>query len=82
IKGRMSVARLLPNWFGQFMPEPGDPELVAGEDIPEEELFGALEDGALLVRNPSARLAWSEIEIGLVLVASGQSVLLPCQLKE
>ncbi len=34
------------------------------------------------MRNPSARLAWSEIDIGLVLFASGQSVLLPGQLKE
>ena len=82
IQEHMSDERLLLTWFGQFMTEPRYPELVAGEDIPEEELFGALEDGALLVRNPSARLAWSEIDIGLVLFASGQSVLLPGQLKE
>ncbi len=82
IQEHMSDERLLLTWFGQFMTEPRYPELVAGEEIPEEELFGALEDGALLVRNPSARLAWSEIDIGLVLFASGQSVLLPGQLKE
>ena len=81
IQEHMSDERLLLTWFGQFMTEPRYPELVAGEDIPEEELFGALEDGALLVRNPSARLAWSEIDIGLVLFASGQSVLLPSQLR-
>ncbi len=37
----MSDERLLLTWFGQFMTEPRYPELVAGEEIPEEELFGA-----------------------------------------
>ena len=36
----------------------------------------------MLVRNPSARLAWSEVDVGLVLFASGQSRLLPAHLKE
>lgn len=73
----MNDEYLLPIWFGQFMTGPRYPELVTGEDIPEKGLFGALEDDALLTRNPSARLVWSEINIGLVLLANGQSVLLP-----
>ncbi|MBC9251010.1 cupin [Pseudomonas alcaligenes] len=78
----MGDERLLLTWFGQFMTEPRYPELVAGSDISEEEFQSALDDGAVLVRNPSSRLAWSEIDLGLVLFASGQSRLLPGHLKE
>ncbi|MDT4830702.1 50S ribosomal protein L16 3-hydroxylase [compost metagenome] len=78
----MSDERLLLTWFGQFMTEPRYPELVAGTDVEEEDFLGAIEDGAVLIRNPSARLAWSEVDIGLVLFASGQSRLLPSSLRE
>jgi 50S ribosomal protein L16 3-hydroxylase len=78
----MSDERLLLTWFGQFMTEPRYPELVNGPEIDEEDLLAALQDGAVLVRNPSARLAWSEVDVGLVLFASGQSRLLPAHLKE
>ncbi|MEO4046694.1 cupin domain-containing protein [Pseudomonas sp. CAU 1711] len=78
----MSDERLLLTWFGQFMTEPRYPELVNGPEIAEDEFLGALQDGAVLVRNPSARLAWSEVDVGLVLFASGQSRLLPAHLKE
>lgn len=78
----MSDERLLLTWFGQFMTEPRYPELVSGPEIEEEDFLGALQDGAVLVRNPSARLAWSEVDVGLVLFASGQSRLLPAHLKE
>ncbi|WP_271407698.1 ribosomal protein uL16 3-hydroxylase [Pseudomonas sp. Q1-7] len=78
----MSDERLLLTWFGQFMTEPRYPELVGGAEMDEEEFLGAIEDGAVLIRNPSARLAWSEVDIGLVLFASGQSRLLPANLRE
>ncbi len=78
----MSDERLLLTWFGQFMTEPRYPELVNGPEVTEDEFLGALQDGAVLVRNPSARLAWSEVDVGLVLFASGQSRLLPVHLKE
>ncbi|WP_044872842.1 cupin domain-containing protein [Pseudomonas sp. LFM046] len=78
----MSDERLLLTWFGQFMTEPRYPELVAGADVEEDDFLAAIEDGAVLVRNPSARLAWSEVDIGLVLFASGQSRLLPSNLRE
>lgn len=78
----MSDERLLLTWFGQFMTEPRYPELVAGTEVDEDEFVGALEDGAVLIRNPSARMAWSEVDIGLVLFASGQSRLLPSSLRE
>ncbi|MDH4555816.1 cupin domain-containing protein [Pseudomonas sp. BN417] len=78
----MSDERLLLTWFGQFMTEPRYPELVAGADVEEEDFLGAIEDGAVLVRNPSARLAWSEVDTDLVLFASGQSRLLPGILRE
>jgi len=78
----MGDERLLMTWFGQFMTEPRYPELVAGTELDEEEFLGAIEDGAVLVRNPSARLAWSEVGEDLVLFASGQSRLLSAALRE
>jgi len=78
----MSDERLLMTWFGQFMTEPRYPELIAGTEIDEENLLASLEDGAVLIRNPSARLAWSEVGDDLVLFASGQSRLLPANLRE
>jgi len=78
----MSDERLLMTWFGQFMTEPRYPELIAGTEIDEENLLAGLEDGAVLIRNPSARLAWSEVGEDLVLFASGQSRLLSASLRE
>ena len=78
----MSDERLLLTWFGQFMTEPKYPELVAGIEIEEEDFLGALEDGAILIRNPSARMAWSEVGEDLVLFASGQSRLVSARLRE
>lgn len=78
----MGDERLLLTWFGQFMTEPRYPERVQGPEIDERQLIAALNDGAILIRNLSARLAWSEVDIGLLLFASGQSRLLPMHLKE
>ncbi|MDU9407814.1 cupin domain-containing protein [Pseudomonas sp. zfem001] len=78
----MSDERLLMTWFGQFMTEPKYPELVAGIEIEEEDFLGAMEDGAILIRNPSARMAWSEVGEDLVLFASGQSRLVSARLRE
>jgi 50S ribosomal protein L16 3-hydroxylase len=78
----MSDERLLMTWFGQFMTEPKYPELVAGIEIEEEDFLGALEDGAILIRNPSARMAWSEVGQDLVLFASGQSRLVSTSMRE
>ncbi|UTW07909.1 ribosomal protein uL16 3-hydroxylase [Pseudomonas benzenivorans] len=78
----MGDERLLMTWFGQFMTEPRYPELVNGLDIDEAALLGSLDDGAVLVRNPSARMAWSEVGEDLVLFASGQSRLLSASLRE
>lgn len=78
----MGDERLLLTWFGQFMTEPRYPERVQGPEIDEQELLTALEDGAILIRNLSARLAWSEVDIGLLLFASGQSRMLPAHLKD
>jgi len=55
---------------------------LLGPELEEIDLRSAIEDGALLVRNPAARLAWSEVDIGLLLFASGQSRLLPSKLRE
>jgi 50S ribosomal protein L16 3-hydroxylase len=79
----MSDERLLLTWFGQYMTEPRYPELVVGpEDVEEDDFLNALQDGAVLIRNPSARLAWSEVDDDLLLFASGQSRYLPGKLRE
>jgi 50S ribosomal protein L16 3-hydroxylase len=78
----MGDERLLLTWFGQFMTEPRYPELVAGSELEEQDLLSSLEQGAVLIRNPSARLAWSEVDDDLLLFASGQSRLLPGSLRE
>ena len=78
----MGDERLLLTWFGQFMTEPRYPELVTGEELSEEDLIDSLEQGAILIRNPSARMAWSEVDDNLLLFASGQSRLLSGHLRE
>ncbi|WP_095184441.1 cupin domain-containing protein [Pseudomonas sp. Irchel 3H9] len=78
----MSDERMLLTWFGQFMTEPRYPELVAGEELDEEDFISTLQDGAILVRNPSARMAWSEVDDDVLLFASGQSRYLPGKLRE
>ena len=78
----MSDERLLMTWFGQFMTEPRYPELISGIEIEEEEFLANLQDGAILIRNPSARMAWSEVGEDLVLFASGQSRLFPESFRE
>ncbi|MGR2707548.1 cupin [Pseudomonas sp. IB20] len=78
----MSDERMLLTWFGQFMTEPRYPELVAGEELGEEDFLSSLEGGAILVRNPSARMAWSEVDDDVLLFASGQSRYLPGKLRE
>lgn len=82
ISEHMGDERLLLTWFGQFMTEPRYPERVIEGDIDENALLQALDDGAVLVRNPSARLAWSEVDVGALLFASGQSTLLPSRLRD
>ncbi|OBY58270.1 MULTISPECIES: ribosomal protein uL16 3-hydroxylase [Pseudomonas] len=82
LQEHMSDERLLLTWFGQFMTEPRYPELVAGEEIEEADLTAAIEDGEVLIRNPSARMAWSEVDVGLLLFASGQTVVLPEKLRD
>ncbi|TBU71471.1 cupin [Pseudomonas daroniae] len=78
----MGDERLLMTWFGQFMTEPRYPELIAGIEIDEDGFLDQLEDGAVLIRNPSARMAWSEVGEDLVLFASGHSRLLSAGLRE
>jgi len=82
IDKHMNDKDLLLTWFGQFMTEPRYPEQVVGEEMEEQELIEALEDGAILIRNPSARMAWSELGDDLMLFASGRSCPLPAKLRE
>lgn len=73
---------LLTTWFGQFMTEPRYPELVASNEIDFEYLFNYLSEGGVLIKNPSARLAWSEHGGYLQLFSSGGSRYLDSSLKK
>lgn len=78
----MGDERLLLTWFGQFMTEPRYPEMVSGEELEDSDLLDSLEQGAIIIRNPSARMAWSNVDDDLLLFASGQSRLLPAKLRD
>ncbi|MDY7219169.1 cupin domain-containing protein [Denitrificimonas sp. JX-1] len=69
--------RILLTWFGQYMTEPRYPELFVTADIDTDSLLGALQDGVVFTRNPTARLAWSHIELdtepAVVFFVSGNS---------
>ncbi|MDF9619579.1 cupin domain-containing protein [Pseudomonas entomophila] len=82
IDKHMADKDLLLTWFGQFMTEPRYPEQVVGEELSEQELLDYLGQGAILIRNPSARMAWSEFGDDLLLFASGRSCPLPGKLRE
>ncbi|GAB3378700.1 ribosomal protein uL16 3-hydroxylase [Azotobacter armeniacus] len=82
IQEHMGDERLLLTWFGQFMTEPRYPELIASVEMPEKDFLANLQEGGVLVRNPSARMAWSEVGEDLLMFASGQSRLLPGHLRE
>lgn len=73
--------RLLLTWFGQFMTEPRYADQIVGETQDPLALKDALQQGLILQPNPCARLAWSEMDLGLLLFASGNSRLLSATLK-
>lgn len=76
IQEHINDERMLLAWFGQYMTEPRYPELISGESLLEGDLVQVLEDGACLIRSPSARLAWSQMGNDVMIFASGQSRLL------
>lgn len=63
INEQLDDDRMLLTWFGQYMTEPRYPELLSGVEIDPVSLQQALEQGAVFTRNPTARLAWSNIEL-------------------
>lgn len=87
INEQLNDDRLLLTWFGQFMTEPKYPERVEACDIEQDEVVQALENGALILRNPSARFAWSNIILekdvpAALLFVSGNSRLFSAHLVE
>lgn len=70
---RMNDPDRLGNWFGRFMTTyRACGEVVpAPEPIPREALEQALEEGALLHRNPWSRLAWRRAKRGATLFCNG-----------
>lgn len=69
--------RMLLTWFGQYMTEPRYPELLISNELSLDEFRQSLEEGAVFTRNPTARLAWSHIQLdtepALVFFVSGNS---------
>ncbi len=77
ISEQLDDDRMLLTWFGQHMTEPRYPDLLIGNDLSLDELIQTLEDGAVFTRNPTARLAWSHIQLdaerAVVFFVSGNS---------
>lgn len=63
----------LITWFGQYVTEPRYPERLIGEDISEVALKELIKNSAIIVKNPSAKLAWTEYANESILFASGYS---------
>lgn len=80
ISEQLDDDRMLLTWFGQHMTEPRYPELLVGAELSLDELTEALENGAVFTRNPTARLAWSHIQLdaeqAVVFFVSGNSRIL------
>lgn len=77
INQQLSDDRMLLTWFGQYMTEPRYPELFIPSDIDVDRLQAELQEGAVFTRNPTARLAWSHLELdtepAAILFVSGNS---------
>ena len=63
ISEQLDDDRMLLTWFGQHMTEPRYPDLLVGSDLSLEQLKETLDNGAVFTRNPTARLAWSHIQL-------------------
>ncbi|MFD1259943.1 ribosomal protein uL16 3-hydroxylase [Entomomonas asaccharolytica] len=63
----------LLTWFGQHVTEPRYPERLMGETLTEQELVNTIDNGAIVIRNPSGKLAWSIFNDEAILFASGFS---------
>lgn len=77
VREQLDDDRMLLTWFGQYMTDPRYPDLLIGDNISVEDLKVELEQGAVYTRNPTARLAWSHIQLdtepALVFFVSGNS---------
>lgn len=63
----------LLTWFGQHVTEPRYPERLIGEELTEQELVNTIDNGAIVIRNPSGKLAWSNFNDEAILFVSGFS---------
>lgn len=77
IREQLDDDNLLLSWFGQHMTEPRYPEFLQGQEIDNKQLLSFLQQGGLLARHPSARLAWSKVQLNqqpaVLLFACGHS---------
>lgn len=67
----------LLTWFGQHVTEPRYPERLLGQEVSPVELTKLIVNGAIIVRNPSAKLAWSTYGDEVICFASGYSKTFP-----
>lgn len=63
LREQLDDDNLLLSWFGQHMTEPRYPEFLQGHELDETSLVEFLQNDGLLVRHPSARLAWSHLQL-------------------
>ena len=84
INEQLNDDRMLLTWFGQYMTDPRYPELFVSSEIDENDLPRVLQEGAVFTRNPTARLAWSHIQLdtepALIFFVSGNSRILSAHL--
>lgn len=72
----------LLTWFGQHVTEPRYPEQLVGQEVSAVTLKKLIDNGAILMRNPTAKLAWSEYADTVICFASGYSRPFPKQYAE
>lgn len=63
----------LLTWFGQHVTEPKYPELLFGEELSILELLNKIYNGAIIIRSPKGKLAWSTYNDYAIIFASGFS---------
>ena len=63
----------LLTWFGQHVTEPKYPELLLGETLSILELITKIFNGAIIIRNPKGKMAWSVYGDDVIIFSSGFS---------
>lgn len=63
----------LLTWFGQHVTEPKYAELLFGEELSLQDLVTKVSNGAIIIRNPKGKLAWSVYDDHVIIFSCGFS---------